>query len=82
MDDTISMTDMAMVFDVADEFGIDRETIRVDLTKEDPGSVKLGMGGLTGGGSTVKIVIPLTQPLEEWLQILRAELVRLGFRAS
>ena len=71
--DLIAMTDMGMIFEVTDDLGIDREAIRVELTKEDPGSIQLGVG------DTVEIVVPLTKPLEEWLPILKSELQTLGF---
>ena len=37
--DIITMADMAAVFDVTDALSIDRELIRVELTKEDPGAI-------------------------------------------
>lgn len=73
MQDIISMADMHMIFEVTDALGIDREALRVDLTKEDPGSVRRGGGGL------VEIVVPLTIPLGDWLPTLKAELQKLGF---
>ncbi len=73
MDDIITMADMAILFELTDELGIDRESLRVELTKEDPGSVRRGAAGL------LEIVVPLTTPLESWLPALKAELQRLGF---
>jgi hypothetical protein len=72
MDGVISIEDMNEVYEVTDELGIDRETILVELTKEDPGSVTRGSGG------TWEMVLPLTPPLEAWLPTLRAELERLA----
>ena len=40
--DIITMADMAAVFDVTDALSIDRELIRVELTKEDPGAIAQG----------------------------------------
>lgn len=71
--DIITMSDMAMVFDVTDTFDIDRESISVELSKEDPGLVQ------AGGGDTLEITLPLSTPLEEWASTLRAELQRLGY---
>ncbi|MDA1189715.1 MAG: hypothetical protein O2854_08595 [Chloroflexi bacterium] len=71
MDDIINMEDMAFVYEVTDALEIDREAIRVDLTKEDPGSVGRGYGG------TFEIVLPLTPPLSAWRPILKAGLERL-----
>ena len=73
MEDIIGMSDMGMVFEVTDDLDIDRESIRVELTKEDPGSVQRGVG------DAIEIVVPRTTPLEEWLPTLKAELQRLGF---
>ncbi len=72
MEDIISMADMAAIFDVTDALGIDREAIRVELGKEDPGYVRRGAGGV------IEIVVPLTTPLETWLSALKAELQALG----
>ena len=72
MDGIISIADMNLVYEVSDELGIDRETIRVELAKEDPGSVARGPGG------TWEIVLPLSKPLEAWLPMLRSELERLA----
>ena len=58
--DIITMADMAQVFDVTDTFGIDRETISVELSKEDPGVVQLAVDG------SLEITLPLSTPLEAW----------------
>jgi len=71
MDDIITMEDMAQVYEVTDALEIDREAIRVDLTKADPGSVKRGFGG------TFEIVLPLTSTVRGWRPILKAGLERL-----
>ena len=68
MEDIISMSDMGLIFDVTDGYGIDRESIRVDLSKEDPGSVRKGESGM------IEITVPLTTPLEEWLPALDSRL--------
>ena len=73
MQDIINMADMGLIFGLTDELGIDREALRVDLTKQDPGSVCRGAGGL------LEIVVPLMTPLEVWLPTLKAELEKLGF---
>ena len=72
MEEIITIADMDLVYQVTDDLGVDRETIRVELTKEDPGLVRCGPGG------TTEIVLPLTTPLEEWLPTLRSELEQLG----
>ena len=72
-EDMIGMEDMGAIFEVTDDLEIDRETIRVELTKEDPGSVARNPDG------TIGIVVPLNPPLESWLPTLKSELLRLGF---
>jgi len=73
MDDIITIADMNQVYQVTDDLGIDRETIRVELTKEDPGLAKRGAGG------TVEIVLPLSIRIQDWLPVLRVELEKLGW---
>ncbi len=74
MEEMINMADMGLIFEVTDALGIDREVVRVELTKEDPGSVKVVSGGLSGQGSLIEIVVPLSTPLDEWLPALEAKL--------
>ena len=38
----IDMGDMRVIFSVTDAFGIHRESVRVELGKEDPGAVARG----------------------------------------
>ena len=73
MENMISMEDMGLVFQVTDELGIDREIIRVELTKEDPGSVRQRDDG------AIEIVVPQRTPLDEWLPTLDSELRALGY---
>ena len=72
-EDMIGMDDMAQIFDVTDDLEIDREIIRVELTKEDPGSVVKRPDGM------IEIVVPLTMPLESWLPTLKSGLEGLGY---
>ena len=72
-DGIIGMEDMAEIFELTDSLEIDREAIRVELTKEDPGSVVQRPDGL------IEMVVPLTSPIALWLQTLEAELRRLGY---
>ena len=39
-EELISMEDMETIFEVTDALGIHRESVRVELTKEDPGSIQ------------------------------------------
>ena len=70
MDDTITMDDMATVYDLTDALGIDREAINVELTKEDPGSWGKRDGGMMKR-EVFAITLPLTQPLDAWLPALK-----------
>ena len=72
-DDIIGMREMIAIFGVTDEYGVDREQISVPLEKEDPGAVRRLATG------DVEIVVPLTVPIEEWLDILSSGLTTLGF---
>lgn len=76
MDDIITMHDMARLYDLTDELGIDRESLHVELGKEDPGAWGRAGGGMMKHG-VIGITLPLTTPLEEWLPTLRAGLERL-----
>ena len=75
-DDIITMDDMAKVYEVVDELGIDRESINVELGKEDPGGWVKADGGMMKR-EVIEITLPLTQPLEEWLPKLKAGLEEL-----
>ena len=70
MDETITMDDMATVYELTDALGIDREAINVELTKEDPGSWGKGDGGMMKR-EVIAITLPLTQPLDAWLPTLK-----------
>ena len=71
--DIITMEDMANLFDVTDSFLIDRESIQVELTKEDPGVVNVNDGG------AIEITLPLTVTVREWSETLRITLNQLGY---
>ena len=72
-EDIISMYDMGVIFDVTDSMGIDRESVSVELGKEDPGKVfKLE-------ADVIEIVVPVSVPIEEWAKTLSSELEKLGF---
>ena len=69
----IDMQDMEVIFSVTDSLGIHRESVRVELVKEDPGSVGQSTGGL------VEITVPESGSIEEFSQRLSAELEVLGY---
>ena len=74
--DIITMADMAAVFDVTDALSIDRELIRVELTKEDPGSIQQAANG------EIEITLPLATPLAPFMASLRQALVGMGYPAE
>jgi hypothetical protein len=76
MNEIITMEDMAAVYDVLDELGIDRESINVELGKEDPGAWGKGDGGMMKR-EVIEITLPLTIPLADWLPTLKAGLQEL-----
>lgn len=76
MDEIITMEDMAKVYEVTDELGIDREAINVELGKEDPGAWGRGDGGMMKR-DVIVITLPLTAPLEDWLPVLKSGLAQL-----
>ena len=48
----IDMNDMETIFSVTDPFGIHRESVSVELSKEDPGSIAKSPGG------SIEITVP------------------------
>lgn len=69
----IDMGDMGVIFSVTDTMGIHRESVRVELAKEDPGSVSRSSGGL------IEITVPETGTIEDFSQRLQAELEAMGY---
>ncbi len=69
----IDMQDMGVIFSVTDTMGIHRESVRVELSKEDPGSISRSSGGL------IEITVPETGTIEEFSQRLQAELEAMGY---
>lgn len=69
----IGMHDMEVIYQVTDPFGIDREAITVELTKEDPGSVGRNTRGI------IEITVPETGTVEEFAARLQAELGAMGY---
>ena len=72
-DEIISMQDMGVIFSVTDPMGIHRESVSVELTKEDPGSIGRSSSGV------VQITVPETGTIEEFCQRLQTELEALGY---
>ena len=72
-DGIIGMEDMDAIFSVTDSFGIHRESVSVELSKEDPGSIQ------KEANQSLGITLPATIPVEIFAEKLRLELESLGF---
>ena len=68
----ITMEDMAVVFSVTDDFGIHRESVSVDLAREDPGEVSVD-------GGKVEITLPASQTPAGFASTIRSELESRGY---
>ena len=72
-DEIITMQDMGVIFSVTDPMGIHRESVSVELTKEDPGSIGRSTSGV------IEVTVPETGTIEEFCLRLQAELEALGY---
>jgi hypothetical protein len=72
-DEIIGMDDMMAVYRVTDEFGIDRESISVPLDKGPAASASKLPDG------SIEIVVPAGGAPDEWLPVLKKDLLGLGF---
>ena len=68
----ITMEDMAAVFSVTDDFGIHRESVSVELAREDPGEVSVD-------GGKVEITLPVSQTPADFASTIRSELESRGY---
>ena len=75
-EDLITMEDMAAVFEVTDAQGIHRESVRVELNKEDPGSIQRVADGM------VEVTLPANESAEVFCRKLRIDLEAMGFEAA
>ena len=69
----ITMEDMAVVFSVTDDYGIHRESVSVELAREDPGAVGVSDRGV------VAITLPASQTPADFAASIRAELESRGY---
>jgi len=69
----INMDDMAAIFLVTDVMGIHRESVSVELTREDPGSINR-----TGGG-IIEITIPESRSAQDFASELQTALEAMGY---
>jgi len=75
-EELIGMDDMAAIFEVTDSLGIHRESVRVELTKEDPGSIQKVADGM------VEITLPSNESTEIFCRKLRIDLEAMGYQPS
>ena len=68
----ITMEDMAVVFSVTDDFGIHRESVSVELAREDPGEVSVS-------GGKVEITLPASQSPADFASTIRSDLEARGY---
>jgi len=69
----IDMSDMEVIFSVTDAMGIHRESVKVDLSKEDPGVIAKDPSG------TIEITVPDSQTIQDFRGRLELELKDMGF---
>ena len=72
----ITMEDMAAIFEVTDALGIHRESVRVELNKEDPGSIQRVADGM------VEITLPANESVQVFCRKLRIDLEAMGFEPA
>ena len=75
-EELISMEDMETIFEVTDSLGIHRESVRVELTKEDPGSIQKVADGM------VEIMLPVNESAEVFCRKLRIDLEAMGYEPA
>ena len=75
-EDLITMEDMAAIFEVTDALGIHRESVRVELNKEDPGSIQRVADGM------VEITLPANESVQVFCRKLRIDLEAMGFEPA
>ncbi len=78
----IDMHDMDTIFSVTDAMGIHRESVSVELTKEDPGLVQSSPKRSPDSDPSIEITIPATGTVEEFAKRLQTELEQMGFVAT
>ena len=78
----IDMHDMDTIFSVTDAMGIHRESVSVELTKEDPGLVQNSSKRSPDSDPSIEITIPATGTVEEFAKRLQTELEQMGFVAT
>jgi hypothetical protein len=72
----ITMRDMEIIFSVTDSLGIHRESVSVELSREDPGSISRSSRG------KIEITVPESGTIEEFSQLIRQDLKAMGYTAA
>ena len=72
----INMDDMAAIFSVTDAMGIHRESVSVELTREDPGSIN------RSGAGVIELTVPETRSAEDFASELKTALEAMGYVAA
>ncbi len=72
----INMDDMAAIFSVTDAMGIHRESVSVELTREDPGSIN------RSGSGVIELTVPETRSAEDFASELKTALEAMGYVAA
>ena len=69
----ITMDDMAVVFSVTDAYAVHRESVSVELAREDPGIVSVSDRGV------VEITLPASRSADDFAPVIRSELEARGY---
>tara|TARA_Y100000590_G_scaffold30911_1_gene34281 strand:- start:3349 stop:3606 length:258 start_codon:yes stop_codon:yes gene_type:complete len=69
----IDMKDMMSLYEITDQFGIDRELIEVPLEKDGDGAINIL------DNNRLQIIIPSNISIDRWLATLENTLIQLGF---
>ena len=72
----INMDDMAAIFSVTDAMGIHRESVSVELTREDPGAIN------RSGAGVIELTVPETRSAEDFASELKTALEAMGYVAA
>ncbi len=69
----ITMRDMEVIFSVTDLMGIHRESVSVELTKEDPGAIG------RNSADKIEITVPESETVEDFAHRIKQELEAMGY---
>ena len=69
----IDMKDMMSLYEITDQFGIDRELIEVPLEKDGDGAINIL------DNNRLQVIIPSNISIDRWLTTLENTLIQLGF---